>query len=235
MRPVRQILLGGVVSMLAATCLLAASPPQTTKPRLLVLILDGIPIRTVAKVREQGAFESWGQAVPMVSTFPSMTNVAITAMLSRHRVEPIAGYERRFFEPAPDGSSTEGLVSLRKHPYPWRQMFQITNSAVSGEAAAYVSPKRKARRMISAVEEAVLGHPAVVGACAVGLPDAEWGEKVAVAVVPVEGELDLEDLDAYAQEVLMPAKRPRRWLIVDALPLNANGKLDREAVRRRFR
>jgi hypothetical protein len=158
MRLVQQLLLGVVCLSWAATCLAADPPsPQTAKPRLLVLILDGIPIRTVAKVREQGAFESWGQAVPMVSTFPSMTNVAITAMLSRHRVEPIAGYERRFFEPAPDGSSTEGSVSLRKHPYPWRQMFQITNSAVSGEAAAYVSPKRKARRMISAVEEAVLG------------------------------------------------------------------------------
>jgi hypothetical protein len=35
-------------------------------------------------------------------------------------------------------------------------MFQVTNSAVSGEAAAYLSPKRKARRMITAIENAIL-------------------------------------------------------------------------------
>jgi len=157
MRLVRQLLLGGVCLTLAATYVAAASPPQTTEPRLLFLILDGIPIRTVTKVREQGAFDGWSQPVPMVSTFPSMTNVAITAMLSRHRVEPIAGYERRLFKPGSDGSLTGGSVNLRQHPYPWRQLFQVTNSAVSGEAAAYLSPKRKARRMITAVEEAVLG------------------------------------------------------------------------------
>jgi O-succinylbenzoic acid--CoA ligase len=84
------------------------------------------------------------------------------------------------------------------------------------------------------VEETLRGHPAVMDACVVGLDDAEWGEKVASAVVPVEGEFDLEVMDAYAREHLMPAKRPRRWLLLDALPLNANGKVDREAVRRRF-
>ncbi len=84
------------------------------------------------------------------------------------------------------------------------------------------------------VEETLRGHPAVMDACVVGLDDAEWGEKVASAVVPVEGEFDLEVVDAYARERLMVAKRPRRWLLMDSLPLNANGKVDREAVRRRF-
>jgi acyl-CoA synthetase (AMP-forming)/AMP-acid ligase II len=84
------------------------------------------------------------------------------------------------------------------------------------------------------VEETLRSHPAVMDACVIGLEDAEWGEKVAGAVVPVEGEFDLEVVDAYARERLMPAKRPRRWLLMDELPLNVNGKVDREAVRRRF-
>jgi O-succinylbenzoic acid--CoA ligase len=84
------------------------------------------------------------------------------------------------------------------------------------------------------VEETLRGHPAVMDACVIGLEDAEWGEKVASAVVPVEGEFDLEVVDAYARERLMPAKRPRRWLLMDRLPLNVNGKVDRESVRRRF-
>jgi O-succinylbenzoic acid--CoA ligase len=85
------------------------------------------------------------------------------------------------------------------------------------------------------VETVLRAHPAVVDACVVGLVDVEWGEKVAAAVVPVEGAFDLEDVDAWSRAHLGPPRRPRRWLLLDALPLNANGKVDREAVRRSFK
>ncbi|MEJ2205073.1 MAG: AMP-binding protein [Gemmatimonadota bacterium] len=84
------------------------------------------------------------------------------------------------------------------------------------------------------VEEALRAHPAVVDACVVGLEDPEWGERVVAALVPVEGEFDLEDVDRHARERLAPPKRPRRWLPLDALPLGANGKVDRAAVKRCF-
>ena len=84
------------------------------------------------------------------------------------------------------------------------------------------------------VESVLRAHPAVVDACVVGLADAEWGEKVVAAVVPVEGAFDLEAVDAWSRARLGPPRRPRRWLLLDALPLNANGKVDREAVRRSF-
>jgi O-succinylbenzoic acid--CoA ligase len=84
------------------------------------------------------------------------------------------------------------------------------------------------------VEEMLRGHPAVVDACVVGLDDPEWGERLAATLVPVEGELDLEDVDRYARERLAPPKRPRRWLLVDSLPLGANGKVDRAAVKKGF-
>lgn len=85
------------------------------------------------------------------------------------------------------------------------------------------------------VEAVLRAHPAVVDACVVGLADLEWGEKLAAAVVPVEGAFDLEEVDAWSRARLGPPRRPRRWLLLDALPLNANGKVDREAVRGRFR
>ena len=84
------------------------------------------------------------------------------------------------------------------------------------------------------VEGVLRAHPAVMEACVVGLPDPEWGEKVVAAVVPVEGTFDLEEVDRWSRERLGPAKRPRRWLLLDALPLNANGKVDRAEVVRRF-
>jgi O-succinylbenzoic acid--CoA ligase len=85
------------------------------------------------------------------------------------------------------------------------------------------------------VEETLRTHPSVVDVCVVGLPDEEWGEKLAAAVIPVEGELELEALDRWARECLSPAKRPRRWWLVGALPLNANGKVDRQRVEEGFR
>lgn len=84
------------------------------------------------------------------------------------------------------------------------------------------------------VETALRAHPAVADVCVVGLPDAEWGEIVAAAVVPVEGEFDPDEVAAWIHDRVSAAKRPRRWMRLDALPLNANGKVDRGAVRRRF-
>jgi O-succinylbenzoic acid--CoA ligase len=84
------------------------------------------------------------------------------------------------------------------------------------------------------VEAVLRAHPAVVDVCVVGLPDAEWGEKLAAAVVPVEGAFDLEEVDAWSRERLGPPRRPRRWLLLNELPLNANGKVDRATIRGRF-
>lgn len=81
------------------------------------------------------------------------------------------------------------------------------------------------------VEEEVRSHPAVVDACVVGVPDAEWGERVSALVVPVEGEFDPETLAGYLRDRLMAAKVPRLWQLAVALPRNPNGKVDRARVR----
>ncbi|MDH3423013.1 MAG: AMP-binding protein, partial [Gemmatimonadota bacterium] len=81
------------------------------------------------------------------------------------------------------------------------------------------------------VEEVLRSHASVMDACVVGLPDMEWGERVAAWVVPAEDGLDLEALDAFLRDRLSAPKRPRVFHVSDALPRNANGKVDRGAVR----
>lgn len=81
------------------------------------------------------------------------------------------------------------------------------------------------------VEEALRAHPRVADACVVGVPDAEWGERVSAWVVPLGADLAPEDLDAYLRGVLSAPKRPRAYRMGSELPLNANGKVDRRAVR----
>lgn len=85
------------------------------------------------------------------------------------------------------------------------------------------------------VEEALRSHPTVLDACVVGIPDEEWGERVGAWVEPVVGEFDLEELERYLRAHLAPAKLPRRWRIDGALPRNANGKADRQAIRAALR
>lgn len=82
------------------------------------------------------------------------------------------------------------------------------------------------------VEAALRRHASVADACVVGVPDDTWGERVAAAVVLAPGGPEVEVLGEWLRARLSPAKRPRLLRAVAALPLNANGKVDRAAVRR---
>ena len=81
------------------------------------------------------------------------------------------------------------------------------------------------------IEEALREHPAVAECAVVGIPDPEWGERVAAAVV-LKGDdaLDLQSLRAWARELLAPHKLPSRLLVLDALPRNAMGKTVKPAI-----
>ena len=59
------------------------------------------------------------------------------------------------------------------------------------------------------------------------MADDEWGQRVCAAVV---GEATAEELAAYVRERLSPAKRPRSWRFVEALPHTATGKVRRSEL-----
>ncbi len=86
------------------------------------------------------------------------------------------------------------------------------------------------------IEEQIREHPAVAECAVVGIPDTEWGERVAVAVVLREDQaLDVERLRAWAKERLASYKIPSRLLIVDALPRNVMGKLTKPTIVKLFK
>ena len=81
------------------------------------------------------------------------------------------------------------------------------------------------------VEEQLREHPAIAECAVAGVPDSEWGERVAAAAVLRAGEaLDLESLRSWAKERLASHKIPSRLLIIDALPRNAMGKVTKPAI-----
>jgi fatty-acyl-CoA synthase len=85
------------------------------------------------------------------------------------------------------------------------------------------------------IEDALLEHPAVTAAAAVGSPDAHAGE-VPVAYVTVEpgAGADEAELRAWAVErVPERAAAPKRVEIIDAIPVTAVGKPYKPELRRR--
>jgi acyl-CoA synthetase (AMP-forming)/AMP-acid ligase II len=76
-------------------------------------------------------------------------------------------------------------------------------------------------------------HPAVAEACVFGISDSVSGEIVAAAVSCAPDEkVDIECLRNWCATRLRRAAIPERWFVVDKLPRNERGKINRDAVRR---
>jgi long-chain acyl-CoA synthetase len=77
---------------------------------------------------------------------------------------------------------------------------------------------------------AIAAHPAVSAAAVVGVPSARWGDSPFAFVV---GTPDLDDhaLASWLDGRLARFKQPRGYAFVPSLPLLANGKVDRQALR----
>lgn len=76
------------------------------------------------------------------------------------------------------------------------------------------------------VEEVLLMHAAVSEVAVVGQHDPEWGEiPVAIVVFHPAQAVHCAELDAWCVEHLARFKRPKHYLIVDALPKNSYGKV----------
>ncbi|MDZ4767628.1 MAG: o-succinylbenzoate--CoA ligase [Chloroflexota bacterium] len=83
----------------------------------------------------------------------------------------------------------------------------------------------------SEVEAALRSHPDVLDACVVGLPDPEWGQRVAALIVRRDDStLDAATLIAFSRQILAGYKQPRVIAFASELPLTASGKVRRADV-----
>jgi fatty-acyl-CoA synthase len=82
------------------------------------------------------------------------------------------------------------------------------------------------------VEDLLARHDAIAEAAAIGVPDAEFGQRLVAFVVPKAGaDVSEGDLKDYVKENLARYKVPREVHFLDELPRNATGKVMKRELR----
>lgn len=119
--------------------------------------------------------------------------------------------------------------------------FFITGDVATQEADGRVTLVGRAKDLIIAgglniypkeIEEAIDALPGVDESAVIGVPHPDMGEGVVAVVVPQKGASVTEDAVRAALEgQLARFKQPRRVFVVEALPRNAMGKVQKAALR----
>ncbi|WP_340317987.1 AMP-binding protein [Rhizorhabdus argentea] len=85
------------------------------------------------------------------------------------------------------------------------------------------------------IEDELLAHPAISNVAVFGVPDAHWGEQIAVAVKLKGGHsADEQELRMFLQSRIAKFKMPKNWWFVDDFPTTTSGKVQKFELKNRF-
>jgi fatty-acyl-CoA synthase len=199
-----------------ATCASTWTRPGEERPGSVGQVLPGQQVKAV-RIGDDG---SWADCAPGETGELVIGGPAV-----------FAGYVT---DPALEAPrvSRDGIV---------RDGWLDTGDLGSVDAGGFVSLTGRAKDLIirgghnidpRVIEEALLRHPGIRGAVAVGRPDRHSGEVPVAYVVPAgPGRFDEADLLAWAADAIdEPAARPKHIYPIDAIPLTEVGKQFKPAL-----
>ncbi|MGZ6788047.1 MAG: fatty acid--CoA ligase [Nocardioidaceae bacterium] len=83
------------------------------------------------------------------------------------------------------------------------------------------------------LENALMGHPDVVEAAVVGIPDEKWQERPLASVVLREGAtVTPHELREHLLQTVAKWQLPDAWAFIEAVPRTSVGKFDKKVIRR---
>jgi fatty-acyl-CoA synthase len=85
------------------------------------------------------------------------------------------------------------------------------------------------------LENALMGHPDVVEAAVVAVPDERWSERPLASVVVRQGaSVDAEQLREFLGKSVAKWQLPERWAFIEEVPKTSVGKFDKKVLRARY-
>ena len=174
---------------------------------------------------------------------------------------PLPGVSLRITDPetgAPLGIGEIGMIEVKganvfkgywRMPEKTKAEFRADGFFITGDIAKQAADGRvtlvgRAKDLIIAgglnvypkeIEEAIDALPGVEESAVIGVPHPDMGEGVVAVVVAERGAvLSEEEILAEISGQLARFKHPRRVLVVDALPRNAMGKVQKAALRSEY-
>ncbi|WP_434055609.1 MAG: AMP-binding protein [Roseibium sp.] len=122
----------------------------------------------------------------------------------------------------PDGWLKSGDIARRDADGYYFIVDRIKDMYISGGENVYPAE----------VEKVLDGHPAILEAVVIGVPDDKWGEVGAAFLVPHPGEtLDVAGLPDWCRAQLAPYKIPKSFTVTDDLPRTAAGKVRKNVLK----
>lgn len=121
-----------------------------------------------------------------------------------------------------DGWLRSGDVARRDQDGYYAIVDRIKDMFISGGENVYPAE----------VERALAGHPDILEAAVLGVPDDRWGEVGHAYLIARPGRsVDLAALPGWCRERLAAYKVPKRFVLVDDLPRTAAGKVQKHVLK----
>ena len=77
-------------------------------------------------------------------------------------------------------------------------------------------------------------QPGVLESAVIGVPHPDFGETVVAVLVADNADIDIEKTEATIKEALARFKHPRQYIVIDSLPRNTMGKVQKNILRDQY-
>lgn len=155
----KRVLRGVLLSLVGFSQLASPLRGSDPAPRTLLISLDAIPFWVLAEVTapalgQEALFQDFKGPVPVISTFPSSTSVAMVGLLGPLGLGKSPGYEAKFFDWQRLQARGGGPISYHKISFPWREFFDWSRRGPMGSAVEAIRPvKSGIKRLRHAIDE----------------------------------------------------------------------------------